>query len=102
MSNKWADYGISQVRYDSERTHIVKVMVHVDDGETIGRGEEWTRSQVVSTIESGKTFVTILRGSDNKWNKGQPVRIIKVNGVKYIRTDENNKAADNLENLPEF
>jgi hypothetical protein len=102
MSNKWADYGISRRRYDSEKTHIVKVMVHEDNGETIARGEEWTRSQVISAIESGKTFVTILEGSDNKWKKGQPVRIIKVNGVKYIRTDENSKAADNLENLPDF
>ena len=102
MSNKWADYGISRVRYNSERTHIVKVMVHAISGETIASGVEWTRSQVVSGIESGKTFVTILEGSNKKWNKGQPVRIIKVNGVKYIRTDENSKAADNLENLPEF
>jgi hypothetical protein len=102
MSNKWADYGISHVRCDSEKTHIVKVMVHEDNGETITRVGEWTRNQVVSAIEGGKTFVTILKGSNNNWNKGQPVRIIKVNGVKYIRTDENNKAADNLENLPEF
>lgn len=61
---KWADYGISKVRYNDERTHIVKVKVHEDKGDTIGAGTEWTRNQVVSAIERGKSFVTILRGAD--------------------------------------
>lgn len=99
---KWADYGISKVRYNNEQTHIVKVRVHEDKGDTIGRAEEWSRSQVVSAIERGKTFVTILKSSDDKWSKGQDVHIVTINGVEYIRTDRNRKASDNLENLPEF
>ena len=99
---KWADYGISKVRYDDERTHIVKVKVREDKGDTFGPAEEWPRKQVVSAIEGGTTFLTILKGSDGKWQKGQDVHIITVKGVKYIRTDQNPKAADNLENLPEF
>ena len=99
---KWADYGISEVRYDEDRTHIVKVKVREDKGDTVGPAEEWARKQVVSAIEGGTTFVTILKGSDGKWKKGQDVHIITVNEVKYIRTDQNRKAADNLENLPEF
>jgi hypothetical protein len=102
MDKKWADYGISKVKYDSEQTHIVKAYIHEDKGNSIGRGEEWTRSQIVSAIERGKTFVTILISSDNKWRKGQEVHVITVNGVKYIRTDQNRTASDNLENLPEF
>jgi hypothetical protein len=99
---KWSDYGISKVRYNKERTHIVKVEVHEDNGDTIGGAEEWSRSQVVSTLDRGKTFVTILWGSDDKWHKGQDVHIVTVNGVRYIRTDRNRRASDNLENLPEF
>ena len=99
---KWADYGISKVRYNAERTHITKVKVHEDKGDTIGSAAEWTRNQVVSAIEGGKSFVTILQGNDNKWKKGQDVHIITINGVKYIRTDQNRRASDNLENLPEF
>ncbi len=98
----WADYGISKVRYNSERTHIVKVMAHQDNGSSMGTGTEMTRSQVVAAIERGTTFVTILRASDGKWNKGQDVHTVTVNGVKYIRTDGNSRASDNLENLPEF
>ena len=99
---KWADYGISKVRYNREHTHIEKVKIHEDKGETFGTEQEAIRSRVVSAIESGTTFVTILRSSDSKWNKGQDVHIVIVNGVKYLRTDQNKKASDNLENLPEF
>ena len=99
---KWADYCISKVKYNSEHTHIVKVFVHEDLGETIGNGGEWLRSQVISSLDNGRTFVTITKNSENKWVKGQEVHTIIVGGVKYIRTDKNQKASDNLENLPEF
>jgi hypothetical protein len=99
---KWADYCISAVRYNPERTHIVKVKVHINSGDTIGTATEWTRSEVVAAIGAGKTFVTMTCTTDGKWNKGEDVRIIIVYGVKYIRTDANSKASDNLGNLPEF
>ena len=95
-------YGIFKVRYNSEHTQIVKVETREDKGDKFGRVEEWTRNHVVSEIERGKSFVTIFLDSDNNWEEGQDVHIIPVNGVKYVRTDKNSKAADNLENLPEF
>ncbi len=99
---KWADYCISAVRYNAEHTHIVKVKVHTDMGDTLGNDTEWTRTDVVSAIENKKTFVTITRSTDGKWKKGEDVRIITIGGVKYLRTDANSKASDNLGNLPEF
>jgi Protein of unknown function (DUF3892) len=98
---KWADYGISNVRYNAAHTHIDKVKVREDKGDTLGTEEEWARTKVVSEIEKGTTFVTILK-TDDKWKKGQDVHLVTVNNVKYIRTDKNQKASDNLENLPEF
>ena len=99
---KWADYCISAVRYNSEHTHIAKAKVHADSGDTVGGASEWTRAEVVNAIGSGKTFVTITRSSDNKWSKGEDVRTVIVNNTKYIRTDANSKASDNLGSLPEF
>ena len=99
---KWADYGISAVRYNDDKTHITRVKVHIDNGETIGAESVMSRSEVVSSIEDGKTFVTILLSSDDKWKKGQDVHIVVVNGKKFIRTDKNARASDNLESLPEF
>lgn len=78
----------------------MKVRVHEDEGDKIGDPTERTRSQVVTAIENGKTFVTILQGG--KWKKGQDVHIITVKGTKYLRTDQNLKASDNLGELPEF
>lgn len=99
---KWADYCISEVRYNTEHTHIVKVKVYPDLGDTLGNITELTRLEVVNSIGQGKSFVTIYRNSEGKFNKGEDVRIITVSGTKYIRTDANSKAADNLGNLPEF
>ncbi len=99
---KWADYGISKVQYSQQRTHIVKVEVREDKGDSFGAAMERSRSQVVAAIERGETFVTILKNSSNEWKKGQDVHVISVNGVKYIRTDQNRRESDNLENLPEF
>lgn len=100
--NKWADYGISAVRYNVAHTHIDRVRAHPDNGDTIGASSEHLRTDIVAAIKKGTTFVTILRGSDGNWKKGQSVYIIKINGIEYIKTVDNGKAADNLENLPEF
>lgn len=99
---KWADYGISAVRYNSEHTHIVRVRAYPDTGESLGSLVEFERTTVVAKIKAGTTFVTIVLGADGKYRKGQPVYIIKVNGVEYIKTVDNGLPGDNLENLPEF
>jgi hypothetical protein len=100
--SKWADYGISAVKYNATHTHIDKVRIHPDNDDSIGASSEYTRMQVVADIKKGKTFITIFKGNDGKWQKGQPVYIIKVNNIEYIKTVDNGKATDNLENLPEF
>jgi len=99
---KWADYGVSAVRFNNAHTHIDRARAHPDNGDTIGAGTEYSRPDIVTAIKKGVTFVTIFKGSDDKWNKGQPVYIIKINGIEYIKTVDNGKAVDNLDNLPEF
>lgn len=99
---KWADYCISAVRYDHTESHIDRAKVHADDGgDTLGVSSEWIRSQVISAIQRGHTFVTIY-SRNRQWHRGEDVRIITMNGTKYIRTDTNYKAADNLGTLPRF
>lgn len=99
---KWADYGISAVKYNNKGTHIEYAKVHIDNGDTIGTANVWTRETVVSQLEKNYSFVTIIKNKDDKWDLGAKVEIIKVNGLKYIRTDRNNFASDNLEDLPKF
>jgi hypothetical protein len=99
---KWADYGISAVRYNTRHTHIDKVRVHPDDGDAIGSAKEQLRTDVIAAIKNDTTYVTIFKNSQSKWTKGQPVYVIKVHGEEYIKTVDNGKPEDNLENLPEF
>ncbi|AEG18166.1 DUF3892 domain-containing protein [Methanobacterium paludis] len=98
---KWADYGISAVKYNSTDTHIEKVRVHLDNGDTLEPASEWLRTDVISALEKGKTFVTIIEDA-GKWAKGQKVHIIPVDNAEYIRTDTNNTASNNLDKLPKF
>lgn len=99
---KWADYLISAVRYNADHTHITYVRAHEDSGESVGEGKTYTRQTIVNAINKGTTFFTIYKNSDGKWSKGQKVYVIKVNGVSYLKTIDNGKEEDNLENLPEF
>jgi hypothetical protein len=98
---KWADFGISAVKYNAAHTHIDKVIIHTLYGGTIGVSIEQSRQNIISAIKKTVTVVTIFKKA-GEWVKGQPVHIIKVNGTKYLKTVENGKEADNLENLPEF
>lgn len=98
---KWADFCISRVRYNDKHSHIVKVEAMPDNGENLGTKVEFTREDVVAKIDRSITFVTITL-KDGKWQKGEDVRIVRINGVKYIRTDQNQKESDNLGALPEY
>ena len=98
---KWADYGISAVRYNTSHTHIDRVRIHEDNGDSFGAPAEHERETIVKAIKDGVTLITIPY-ANGQWQKGQPVFIIKVNGVEFIKTVDNGLARDNLENLPEF
>lgn len=99
---KWADYLISAVRYNADHKHIDQVKAHQDNGDSVGEAKVYTRQEVVNAIAKGTTFVTIYKDNEGKWSKGQKVFVVTINNKKYIKTVENNKEEDNLENLPEF
>lgn len=99
---KWAEYCISAVRFNDKHTHIDQVRRHEDMGNTIGVASVVDRETVVADIKRGTTYVTIFKGSDEKWSKGQPVFITKINGTEYIKTVEDRTTRDNLDELPEF
>lgn len=102
MADKWADYLISAVRYNAAGTHIDQVEVRTDNGDSVGAPSSWARADVVKSLEGASTFVTITKGSNDKWQRGAEVRIIEVNSTKYIRTDADATPEDNLESLPTF
>ncbi len=102
MATRWADYCISAVRYNAAHTHIDAVRVHQDLGETLGQGSIWTRTQVVATIDRRSSICTTFKGTDGKWRCGAAVEVVVLDGQRFLRTDSNQRKADNLGNLPEL
>lgn len=98
---KWADFGIFRVRYNAERTAIAELEVRPDQGENFGETQRVARLGIVNAIEQGTTFVTVV-SRDGKFHRGEDVRVIVVQGVKYIRSDRNAVRGDNLGQLPEY
>ena len=96
-----ADYGITSVKYNSIGKHIEWVKVGKFTESSFGMRENWLRTKVISELEAGKTFITVLKQGD-RLKKGLEINIVTVNGKKYIRTDNMNKAFDNLNDIPEF
>ena len=74
---------------------------YIDEIKTLEHGIK-SRTTVVGDIESGKTVMTAVKGSDGKYYAGEKVHVITVNGYKYLRTDANSTPRDNLENLPTY
>lgn len=96
-----ADYGITGVKYNSIGKYIEWVKVGKFTGASFGMRENWLRTKVISEFEDGKTFITVLKQGD-RLKKGLEVSIVTVNGKKYIRTDNDDKASDSLKDIPEF
>jgi hypothetical protein len=102
MATKWAHYVITAVHFNSAGTHIeeVKTREHTDDG--LSGTTTRTRARVVSLLESGSTFCTATKGSDDLWHKGAAVKIYEYDREKFIKTKADGIKKDNLDNLPTF
>ncbi len=99
--DKWADYVIVAVQYDTNQSQIVKVKRCPDLGNELGKANVETREDVMESMGWGKTHVTAY-SKDGMWTRGDNVGIVNIGGVNFIRTDGNETKADNLGELPEF
>ena len=97
---KWADYLISEVRYDSE--HLISIALrHQDIDSGITHGESIDRLAIASDIKNGSSYITIYNGK-NSWKKGHKIRTFSITGTPYLRIDKNKVKFDNLGDLPEL
>ena len=97
---KWADYLISEVRYDSENL-ISTAIRHQDTDLGITLGEPIDRSTITSDIKNGLSYITIYNGK-NSWKKGHKIQTFSIRGIPYLRIDENKVKLDYLGDLPEL
>jgi len=97
------NYVLTGIRLSWDRRHIEHLEVRWDYGHTISAVSAiWPRSAVISYIENGYRFTTFYLTSGGVWARGAEVHVVNVHGQKYLRTDGNRIAADNLENLREI
>lgn len=102
---KWADKVIVAVHYEDtndSRRVIEKVKVEDDDGDNLKNKVVMLRKSVVADIENNISYVTAYKNDDDKYEEGKKVIIDIVDGVKYIKTEKNNKTEDNLDKLEEL
>ncbi|KVE85445.1 DUF3892 domain-containing protein [Burkholderia cepacia] len=95
-----ADFCITAVSYNKDRSHIEQVQVREEKEKTIGAIRIVPRAFVADLIRLGKaTFQTRVKGADDVWRLGAHVHLIE---DVYLTTDKNSTKRDNLGNLPEF
>lgn len=106
MTEKWADYLITGVRYDESSCFIEIVETRKDNGKDIGSPKNSEREIILKNKKSGTSYRTSTQIKNDKgekvWQKGASVEIINVDGIEYLRTDKNKTKKDNLEKLPEI
>ena len=98
---KWADYGVSRVKYNRDHTAIIEVEVQEDLGDNFGTRQKVARTDVVASIDRGYSFVT-LYSRDGQLTKGEDVGVVTVHRERFLRTDRNAVKSDNLGSLPEY
>jgi hypothetical protein len=103
MATYWADYLISAVRFTVTpySKFISTVQIHKWDGKEYASGIAMAVADVVALIKQKATVRTVI-SKNNLWYNGQEVHVFPLNGRDHIRTVENGKTTDNLDNLPQF
>jgi len=98
MSNV-ANFLIFQVRYNQEHTHIIAVMQVRNQPNSIPT--QIGRLEVITNIHAGLKYATAYH-DNGTWNYGNEVFVEEVGGTEYIKTEPDDRLADNLGELPEF
>jgi len=104
------EYWVSHKRKDDEDIRIeqVKAMSKKQEG-GLNPGKEYTRSQVVDSIEDTENknrWITCRfnrkEGDTTYWDPGEEIHVYRTDTDAFIRTDKNETEEDNLGDLPDF
>jgi len=96
----WANYIITAVRYEGSR--IEKVKRRRESGGDLSEPIEVPREAVAQDLEFDVSYCTAIRNEDGEWERGDDVEAFEFDGELFIRTEEGENKADNLEGLPEY
>ena len=98
--DKWADYLISEVSYDSE--HLISFALrHQETEQGITKGKLIDRLTIASDIKNGLIYITIYSGK-NSWKKGNKIHLFSIEGTPYLRIDGNKVKLDHFGDIQEL
>jgi len=97
-----AEYWISHVEKGDK--HVKKVKAFLNTIEGIKNPNIYNKDEIVKSIEENNDnwYTCILKDNTSGkrvWEKGAKIHTVDIDGIKYIRTDGNNKNSDNLGEL---
>lgn len=70
--DKWADYGISGVRFNMSHTHIDQVQINPDTGASIGPPAIHRRGDVIDAIKKARRLSLYFATQATSGIKGSP------------------------------
>jgi len=85
-----------------ERVKICELKRNNNGKFVIENCKEESVQAIIVFIRLGNSVKTLVRKSRNLYYFGEDVHIVTSNGCSFIRTDRNNIAVDNLENVDEY
>lgn len=100
---RWANFLISMVKYDHQKTLIEEVEVQEDLGYGISQTNDFIiRQKLIENIEKKLTYMTIIFDKKGMWRMGQKVEIKEVNSQKFLKTTNDDTPKDDLGELREY
>ena len=97
---KWADYLISEVSYDSQHL-ISKVKRHKESEKGIDDGTLVERTNLTSDMYKGLSYITIYNHIST-WKRGNTIHLFKIHGEPFLRIDKNKVNQDFLGDIPDL
>ena len=97
------DYWVTGVSYIDTGGHrsIDRLEIHPNIGNTHEHGELWSRDEVIDKTEL-YIFATIARDQKGNWRKLAEIKRLYLDGVFFLRTDDEKIHEDYLGDLPEL
>ncbi len=96
----YANFGIQKVRKDTNGNIDQLLVYRRESDDSLTYLDWYSKQSIINHMEDGNTYMTISI-SDGYWYKGDDIHVVSTSWGKYLRTDGNHLASDNLGNLPE-
>jgi hypothetical protein len=100
MNARRAEFAISGVKYDVDHRRVYKLRVHRIRAGEAGAPMDVSRGQLVSAVGYGTTFLVARVNDDGRVRPHAPLRVVQVDGVPYLRCDEERVPSDDFPDLP--